>query len=84
MRHIEYECLCGEKIVIDEPVGGGVVMPPPCEACGRYGSFTFKKGELYFQGADFLMEELESSGLEMVEMGDWGSFIKLKNWKFTD
>ena len=84
IRHIEYECLCGNKIVFLEPVGG-VVMPPECEVCGRGGVFRLKDGELYYQGADFLMEELEGLGLKKIKIkGLLGSWIKMQNWRFTD
>lgn len=83
MRHIEYECLCGNKIVFLEPVGGA--FGTSCEACGRSGVFRLKDGELYFQGPDFFMEELEDLGLKKIKIkGLLGSWIKIENWRFTD
>lgn len=63
LKSIEYECIRGNKIVLSGP-WIGFLNPPPCKVCGRYGVFTVRDGELYYQRPDFLMQEFECLGLK--------------------
>ncbi len=84
LSKVEYECFCGNKVVLENVAEGWAHSPSPCGNCGRYGVFMLKDGALYYQGPDFLMAEWESRGLEKAEIRENEPWIRLKKWKFID
>jgi hypothetical protein len=84
LKKVEYECFCGNKVVLENVTEGWVFSTSPCGSCGRYGAFMLKDGALLYQGPDFLMVEWEGRGLEKFERRDNDFWVKLKNWSFVD